>query len=80
MQVDQLGRIVLPKEMRRSLNIETGEPLDIYLREGIISIEKCKLQCAICGSSEENELLTIDGIHICRECATKVHSVWESKK
>lgn len=30
-RIDDLGRIVIPKEIRRSLNIEEGDPLEIYI-------------------------------------------------
>ena len=79
-QIDQLGRIVIPREILRSLNIDLGEPVDIYLKDGVICIEKCKLQCAICGSSEESELLVIDGIHICKECGSKINTALEGKE
>ena len=30
-RIDDLGRVVIPKEIRRSLNIEEGDPLEIYI-------------------------------------------------
>lgn len=30
-KVDELGRIVIPKELRRTLNIEEGDPLEIFV-------------------------------------------------
>lgn len=79
-QVDELGRIVLPKEIRRSLKIQPLEPLDIYLQNGVICIEKCRIQCVICGSAEEDNLSMVNDVHICKECASKAHTVWEGKK
>lgn len=32
-RIDDLGRVVIPKEIRRSLNIREGDPLEIYLDE-----------------------------------------------
>lgn len=75
--LDQLGRLCIPKEIRRDLNIKNGEPLDIYLRDGVICIEKCKLQCVICGNDEEEKLVEVQGVHICKECAEKAVSAVE---
>ena len=35
-RVDDLGRVVIPKEIRRSLGIREGEPLEIYLEEDAV--------------------------------------------
>ena len=36
-RIDDLGRVVIPKELRRSLKIREGDPLEIYTdKEGII--------------------------------------------
>lgn len=77
--IDQLGRIVVPREMYRSLNMDLGDPVDIYLKDGVICIEKCKLQCVVCGSSREENLLEVDGVHICKECGSKINTALEGK-
>jgi transcriptional pleiotropic regulator of transition state genes len=69
--IDELGRVVLPKEIRRSLNIKEKDPVDIYLRNGVICIEPCKLQCVCCGSREEDKLAQVNGVHMCPECIKK---------
>ena len=47
-QIDELGRIVLPKEMRKSLDIDSKDPLEIGFM-----IKKCPVDCALCGSTED---------------------------
>lgn len=42
-RVDQLGRIVIPKELRRTMNIDIKEPIEIYVDDGG-KYEICKLQ------------------------------------
>ena len=37
-RIDDLGRIVIPKEIRRSLNIEEGDPLEIYMDDKTKSV------------------------------------------
>lgn len=39
-RVDDLGRIVIPKEIRRNLGIHEGDPLEIFLREDCICFKK----------------------------------------
>ena len=39
-RVDDLGRIVIPKDIRRTLKIREGDPLEIYLTEGCICFRK----------------------------------------
>ena len=37
-RIDDLGRVVIPKEIRRSLNIEEGDPLEIYIDDKTKSV------------------------------------------
>ena len=39
-RVDDLGRIVIPKEIRRNLGIRDGEPLEIFLHEDCVCFKK----------------------------------------
>lgn len=39
-RVDDLGRVVIPKEIRRTLKIREGDPLEIYLTEGCVCFRK----------------------------------------
>jgi transcriptional pleiotropic regulator of transition state genes len=39
-KVDELGRVVIPIELRRILNINTGDPVEIYVDEDIIILQK----------------------------------------
>ena len=60
-KIDNLGRIVIPIELRRTLGIEEADPLEIYLDEGQVVIQKYKLSdqaCAVTGEiSSDNFLL-----------------------
>lgn len=67
-QIDELGRITIPKEMRRSLNINIKDPVDIYFRNGVICIVPVKLQCVCCGSSDEDKIIVKNEVHICMDC------------
>lgn len=37
-RIDDLGRVVIPKDIRRSLNIEEGDPLEIYIDDKTKSV------------------------------------------
>lgn len=66
--IDHLGRITLPIEMRRSMKANVGDPVDIYFKNGVICVETCKLQCVLCGSKNEDKLVVRNGVHVCTEC------------
>lgn len=51
-QVDKLGRIVLPKEMRKVFHIENEDYLEIYVEDNKIILQKYEPTCIFCGSSE----------------------------
>ena len=58
-RIDDLGRVVIPKEIRRTMRIREGDPLEIYTdREGEVIFQKvfphwraCRLCRTICGES-----------------------------
>ena len=51
-KVDELGRIVLPIELRRTLGIEVRDPIEIYVDEDKILLKKYAPACIICGESD----------------------------
>ena len=51
-KVDELGRIVLPIELRRTLNIDIKDPLEIYVDGESIMLKKYQPACVFCGSSD----------------------------
>ena len=48
-KVDELGRIVLPIEMRRTLDIAERDPLEIYVEGDGIVLKKVQSACVFCG-------------------------------
>ena len=65
-RVDNLGRIVLPKELRNVLDIPEGTPLEIYTEGETIILKKYAPDCLFCG--EGDNLVNFKGKHICRSC------------
>ena len=68
--IDELGRIVVPKEMRKNLGIEEGDPLEIYSEGDSIILKKKQRSCIFCGSDEE--LSEFKEKYICKECLSDV--------
>ncbi|MEA5134628.1 MAG: AbrB/MazE/SpoVT family DNA-binding domain-containing protein [Candidatus Fimivivens sp.] len=64
--IDDLGRVVLPKEIRRANNIDTGDLLAIEVVPAGILLTPMKACCVICGST--NNLVTVHDTAICRDC------------
>jgi len=72
-KVDELGRIVLPKELRMTLNINEKDPLEIFVDEdGRIVLKKYEPACIFCNSL--NDIITFKGHSICRDCMKKIVS------
>ena len=51
-KVDDLGRIVLPAELRRSFDIREGDHIEIAVEEDRIVLQKRRTTCTFCGSAE----------------------------
>lgn len=65
-KVDQLGRIVLPKETRRIFNIEEGDPLEIFVDGESIVLSKYQPSCIFCG--EATDIVEYKGKKVCKKC------------
>lgn len=66
-RVDDLGRIVIPMELRRTLGIKVKDPIAIYTEGENIILTKHKDSCAICGDTE-GPTKTIKGRPVCESC------------
>lgn len=66
-KVDELGRIVLPKELRVTLNIKEKDPLEIYVEDdGRIILKKYEPTCVFCGGM--NNIIRYRGYNVCEDC------------
>lgn len=65
-RVDSLGRFVLPKELRRQLDIECNDYLQIYTEGEKIIIQKVQSSCALCARTED--LVDFNDKKICKSC------------
>ena len=51
-KVDELGRIVLPIELRRTLDIEIKDPIEIFVDDEYILLKKYEPACIFCGNAK----------------------------
>lgn len=65
-KVDELGRIVLPIELRRTLDIAVRDELEIYMESDHIVLQKFEPSCVFCGSARN--LMSYRGKNVCSEC------------
>ena len=72
-KVDELGRIVLPIELRRTLDIAERDELEIYLDDDKVVLKKYEPSCIFCGSS--CGLVTYHGRNVCMECIENMNNI-----
>ena len=65
-KVDELGRIVLPIEMRRTLGVNTKDALEMYTEKDSLVLKKYSPACVFCGSTQDN--VEYRGKRVCRSC------------
>lgn len=65
-KVDELGRIVLPIELRRTLDIAEKDPLEIYVDGSAIVLKKYRPTCIFCDGSKD--VINFKGKNICPKC------------
>ena len=69
-KVDELGRIVLPIELRRTLDIEEKDALEIYVEDDSIIKHKKQKRCIFCDSTRD--LVSYKGRNVCSDCIAKL--------
>lgn len=65
-KVDELGRIVLPIELRRTLDIEVKDALEIYVDGTQIILKKYEPACIFCGNAKD--VIHFKGKNLCEDC------------
>ncbi|MBQ2755131.1 MAG: AbrB/MazE/SpoVT family DNA-binding domain-containing protein [Oscillospiraceae bacterium] len=69
-RMDELGRIVLPKELRKTMDINERDALEIYVNGNEIILKKYQPCCVFCNSADD--VHTIKGKNICGECLKEI--------
>lgn len=71
-KVDELGRIVLPIELRRTLDIAERDALEIYVEGASIVLKKYRPSCIFCDSSKD--VVLFKGKNVCHKCLKELKS------
>ena len=68
--IDELGRIVIPKEMRTKMDIHSSDPIEIYVEGDKIILKKYVNACYFCGSNAS--LTVFKNKQICAACIAEI--------
>lgn len=71
-KVDELGRIVLPIELRRTLDIAERDALEIYVEGSAIILKKYRPACVFCDSIRD--VMVFKGKSVCPKCLRELRS------
>lgn len=69
-RVDELGRVVIPIEIRNQFKIVEKDPIEIFVDGSSIVLKKFETNCIFCGNTKK--LLTYNDKLICEKCAHKI--------
>ncbi len=72
-KVDELGRIVLPIELRRTLDIAEKDSLEIYVDGTTIVLKKYQPACVFC--DEADSIVTYKGKNVCSACIKTLEAI-----
>lgn len=69
-KVDELGRIVIPMELRRTLGIAEKDAVEIFVDGEQIVMKKYNSSCIFCG--EARNVISYKGKNICKDCLEEI--------
>ncbi|PWM68343.1 MAG: AbrB family transcriptional regulator [Eubacteriales Family XIII. Incertae Sedis bacterium] len=72
-KVDELGRIVLPIELRRTLDIEIKDPIEIFVDDEYILLKKYEPACIFCGNAKN--VRRIKEKNVCEDCLKELKNI-----
>ena len=71
-KIDDLGRIVLPIEQRRILEIGDRDSLEIFIEDNMLILKKYQPACIFCGNAKD--VMTFKGRNICPKCIHEINT------
>ena len=72
-KIDNLGRVVIPKELRKRLNIDEGDSVEIFVEDDKIIFSKYNPGCHFCGEASNN--INYKGQLICEKCLKELKNI-----
>ena len=71
-KIDELGRIVLPMELRRNLNLSVKDSIEIYVEGDTVILKKYEPCCIFCG--ESTHIVNFKNKNVCENCKKELKS------
>ena len=68
--MDQLGRIVIPKELRKTFSLDPGTPIELFVSDNGIFLQKYETTCTFCGNNEN--LIRYHNRWLCTTCKNEI--------
>ena len=72
-KLDQLGRIVIPKELRNTFYLKEDDPIEIFVDGNDVILRKYQPACIFC--NEAADMVSFEGKNVCRKCLDKIKSL-----
>jgi len=69
-KLDQLGRIVIPKELRTTFDLKETDPIEIFVEGEDIILRKYQPACLFC--NEATDVVQFEGKNVCKKCLAKI--------
>jgi len=76
-KVDELGRVVIPIELRNKFDIKIKDPIEIFVDGSSIVLKKYEPNCIFCGNSKN--LINYNDKLVCEKCIEKINKKIEKK-
>ena len=69
-RLDELGRIVLPMELRKTLDLKVRDSIEITAEKGVIILKKYSPACIFCG--KDTKVADFKGKNVCSKCLQEI--------
>jgi len=69
-KIDELGRIVLPIETRKRLNLGPKDPVEIFVEKDRVVLKKYEPSCIFCGN--DDEIVIYKDRRVCKSCLAEL--------
>ncbi|MDF2881704.1 MAG: stage sporulation protein [Clostridiaceae bacterium] len=71
--IDELGRLVIPMELRKTMEITQNTPIEIFTEGNSIILKKYGKKCEFCAEEDLSKLSDFKGKNICKSCLSEIN-------
>ena len=68
-KIDNLGRLLLPENVRTAHNLANGEEVCVYEHDGMLCLKRATPSCIFCSITVDESSKTVRGKYVCDHCA-----------